>query len=159
MTNALSVTAPEGLPFIDTERDFDAPVSAVYAAHSDPDLFVQWIGPDGSATTLERFDHSTGGGYRFLSSGQAFNGVFHRVEPEHRVIQTFEWEGAPGQVSVETAEFIDLGDGRCRVRAHAVYPTLEARDQMITNGMERGMSDGYAKLDTLLASTDSEKEN
>ena len=46
-TNPLTVTAPEGLPFIDFTREFDAPVTAVFEAHRDPDLFRQWMSGDG----------------------------------------------------------------------------------------------------------------
>ncbi|MET0854331.1 MAG: polyketide cyclase, partial [Microterricola sp.] len=44
----------------------------------------------------------------------------------------------------------DLGDGRTRLVGHSVYPSQEARDGMVSSGMERGMTEGYNRLDTLL---------
>ena len=158
MTNALTVTAPEGLPYIDTEREFDAPVDAVFRAHRDPDLLRQWMGPDGYEMVIERHDFVTQGGYRFVHRNPegeeyAFNGTFHTVRDNDFAIQTFEFEGAPDQVSIEFLTFTDLGGGRARLSAHAVYPSVETRDAMVSSGMEKGMAEGYDKLEGLLAST------
>jgi uncharacterized protein YndB with AHSA1/START domain len=137
MTNALTVTAPEGLPYIDTEREFDAPVDAVFRAHKDPELLKQWMGPDGYEMEIERHDFVTQGGYRFVhrdpqGEEYAFNGTFHTVRDNDFAIQTFEYDGAPD--------------------AHAVYPSVETRDAMAASGMEKGMIEGYDKLEALVAS-------
>ena len=157
MTNALTVTAPEGLPYIDTEREFDAPVDAVFRAHRDPDLLKQWMGPDGYEMEIERHDFVTQGGYRFVHRNPegeeyAFNGTFHTVREDDFAIQTFEFEGAPDQVSIEFLTFSDLGGGRTRLSGHSVYPSIETRDAMVSSGMEKGMVEGYDKLEGLLAS-------
>ena len=47
--------------------------------------------------------------------------------------------------------FEDLGDGRTRLRCRSVYPSLEARDGMVSSGMETGMSQGYEQLDEVVA--------
>ncbi len=156
MTNPLQVSAPEGLPFIDFEREFDAPVDAVFRAHKEPDLVKQWMGPRDYDTDIEIYDFRTGGRWRFVHRNQegeeyAFNGVFHVVRENEFAIQTFEFEMFPEAVSIESLTFEDLGDGRARVRGHATYPSLEARDGMVSEGMETGMSDGYQRLDDLLA--------
>ncbi len=155
MTNPLSVSAPEGLPFIDFEREFDAPVAAVFQAHKEPDLVKQWMGPRDYETDIEIYDFRTGGRWRFVQRNQdgeeyAFNGVFHVVRENEFAIQTFEFEMFPEAVSIESLTFEDLGDGRSRVRGHATYPSLEARDGMVSGGMETGMNDGYQRLDDLL---------
>jgi uncharacterized protein YndB with AHSA1/START domain len=155
MTNPLSVSAPEGLPFIDFEREFDAPVTAVFRAHKEPDLVKQWMGPRDYETDIEIYDFRTGGRWRFVQRNQdgeeyAFNGVFHVVRENEFAIQTFEFEMFPEAVSIESLTFEDLGDGRSRVRGHATYPSLEARDGMVSGGMETGMNDGYQRLDDLL---------
>jgi uncharacterized protein YndB with AHSA1/START domain len=157
MTNALTVTAPEGLPFIDFTREFDAPVTAVFEAHRDPDLFRQWMTGDGFDMELDAHEFVSGGRWRYVhrdGNGEyAFHGMFHTVRENEFAIQTFEFEGMPDVVSIESMTFVDLGDGRTRLEGHAVYPTLEARDGMVSSGMESGMSSGYDKLEALLAST------
>jgi uncharacterized protein YndB with AHSA1/START domain len=155
-TNALKVNAPEGLPYIDAEREFDAPVSALFRAHRDPELIQRWLGPSGYAMDLQRHDFTTGGGYRYIHRNQAgeefaFRGVFHVVRENEFAIQTFEFEGYPDVVSIESITFEDLGNGHSRTRIHSVYPSVEARDGMVASGMERGMSEGYQRLDEILA--------
>lgn len=156
MTNKLVVTAPDGVPFIDFEREFDAPVAAVFRAHKEPELVAQWLGPDGYKMQIERYDFTTGGGYRYVHvnpEGEkfAFNGVFHVVRENEFAIQTFEFAGFPDVVSIESITFADLGDGRTKVTGRAVYPSLEARDGMVSSGMEGGMSQGYDRLERLAA--------
>ena len=155
-SNTLTIDAPEGQLWIDAVREFDAPVSAVFEAHRDPEKVKRWLGPDGYEMNIERYDFTSGGGYRYVHrdpQGQeyAFNGVFHVVRENEFAIQTFEFEGFPDVVSIESMRFEDLGGHRTRLRLHAVYPSLEARDGMAQNGMEEGMAQGYAHLDALLA--------
>lgn len=155
MTKQLIVNAPEGLPFVDFEREFEAPVAAVFAAHKEPELIKQWLGPAKYETEIEVYDFRTGGRFRFQQrddNGEvfAFNGVYHVVRENEFAIQTFEFEGFPDVVSIETLTFEDLGDGRTRIRGHATYPSLEARDGMVQSGMESGMAEGYERLDKVL---------
>jgi uncharacterized protein YndB with AHSA1/START domain len=156
MSNVLKVTAPDGLPFIDFEREFDAPVSAVFAAHANPELVKQWMGPAIYETVIEEYDFRPGGRFRFIQkdgTGEyAFNGVYHTVRENEFAIQTFEFEGYPDVVSIESLTFVDLGDGRTRLVGHATYPSMEARDGMYQSGMESGMAEGYDRLDKVQAS-------
>lgn len=158
MTNPVTITAPEGLPFIDIEREFDAPVAAVFNAYRDPALFAQWVGPKNLSVELERYDFTTGGGYRFLNRDDqgneyAFRGVFHVVRDNEFAVQTFEFEGFPDAVSIESLTLTPLDGDRSRVSIHAVYPSVEARDGMVSSGMEHGVTEGYQKLDALLSAT------
>jgi uncharacterized protein YndB with AHSA1/START domain len=104
------------------------------------------------------FDFSTGGRYRYIhrnADGEfAFNGVYHVVRENEFAIQTFEFEGFPDVVSIESLSFERLDGNRTKLKGHAVYPSLEARDGMVQSGMEHGMVDGYNKLDNVLASLD-----
>lgn len=156
MSNALKVTAPEGLPFVDFEREFDAPVSAVFAAHRDPALVAKWMGPDGYETVMTEWDFRSGGAWNYVqrdpgTGGEyAFRGTFHTVRENEFAIQTFEFLGYPDAVSIESMRFEDLGNGRTRLSGRAVYPTLEARDGMVASGMETGMSEGYDRLEALV---------
>jgi uncharacterized protein YndB with AHSA1/START domain len=155
-TNPVTIIAPDGVPFIDIVRDFNAPVAAVYRAHREPELIAQWLGPHGYEMKIERWDLRTGGGYRFVHVNQqgqefTFNGVFHVARPDDFVVQTFEFEGVPDVVSIETLRLQDLGNGRTRLAIHSTYPSQEARDAMIANGMAKGVTEGYERLDSVLA--------
>ena len=154
MSNPVTITAPEGLPFIEIEREFDAPVEAVFRAHQDPELFRQWCGPHGYEMTLEQYDFRTGGRYRYVhgvgGEQYAFNGVFHVVRENEFAVQTFEFEGVPDVVAIESMTFERLEGGRSRLRGRSVYPSLEARDGMVQSGMEQGVTEGYERLDALV---------
>jgi len=156
MSNTLKVTAPEGLPFVDFEREFDAPVAAVFAAHADPALVAQWNGPDGYVADITEWDFTSGGRWAMTHTDPdgndwGFRGTFHTVRENEFAIQTFEFLGYPDVVSIESITFTDLGDGRTRLDGHAVYPTVEARDGMVQSGMEKGMSEGYVRLEKIAA--------
>jgi uncharacterized protein YndB with AHSA1/START domain len=140
---------------IHVEREFDAPRERVFAAYTDPELIPQWWGPRGTTTIVEEMEPVTGGRYRFVSrnsdgSETGFRGVFREVIPHERIVQTFEWEGMPGHVSVDTAVFEDLGD-RTRVVSTSVFHLTEEREGMLESGMEKGMNETYDRLDELLA--------
>jgi len=133
-----AIEADPTVPIIRITRDFAATPAQLFRAHTDPELFVRWVGPDGMTTTLDRWDASTGGSWRYVAARDGmefgFHGCFHEVRPD-RIVQTFTWEGDPDAVALETLNFEDLGDGRTRLRS----------------GMEVGVDQGYAKLDALLA--------
>ncbi len=155
MGHDLHLTVPDGVPYIDFERDFDFSVADVFRAHADPELFRQWIGPRGMETHIAHHDCRTGGSYRYLhvSGGDeyGFHGSFHEVRPSELIVQTFTFEGAPDGVALEKLVFEDLGDGRTRLHAQSLVDSLEGRDQWLASGMETGVEEGYAKLDALLA--------
>ena len=119
-TNPVTITAPEGVPYIDITREFDAPVSAVFAAHSNPDLVKQWLGPNGYEMEIDEYEFVSGGRYKYVHRNPEgeefrFNGVFHVVRENDFAIQTFEYEGFPDVVSIESITFEDLGNGRTRL--------------------------------------------
>lgn len=156
MTKQVIINAPDGVPFIDIEREFDAPVDAVFRAHRDPDLIRQWLGPNGYEMDIDRYDFTTGGRYRYIHRDRngneyGFKGVFHVVRENDFAIQTFEFEGFPDVVSIESLRFIDLGDGRTKLVIHSVYPSLESRDGMVASNMAVGVTEGYERLDKVVA--------
>jgi len=154
-THPVTVNAPEGLPFIEIVREFDAPVEAVFRAHRDPELVKQWLGPRGYEMEIERWEFTSQGGYRYVHRNPegeeyAFNGTFHTVRENEFAVQTFEFEGVPDVVAIESMTFEDLGDGRTRLRGWSTYPSVEARDGMVASGMEGGLREGYERLDAIL---------
>ena len=156
MSNALKLTVPEGLPFIDIEREFDFPVADVFRAHREPELVAQWLGPRRLTMKVDHYDFRTGGSYRYTHTGpdgvaHLFTGVLHTVRDNDFAVQTFEYGGYPDVVSIEFLTFHDLGGGRTRLNVHAVYPSMEARDGMAQSGMESGVREGYERLEELLA--------
>ena len=139
---------------LQVERVFEAKLERVWRAYTEPQLVAQWWGR-GNKVDMVRFEFERGGHWRIEehSGGQThgFEGRFGDIEPQKRIRQTFEWDGMPTHVSVDTAEFEDLGDGRTLVRSHTLFLTPDDRDGMVSAGMESGMNESYAALDRLLA--------
>jgi uncharacterized protein YndB with AHSA1/START domain len=149
-----NVVAPAGVPQIEVTREFDAPRDLVYRAYTDPELLVQWLGPRGMEMVIDQFDVRHGGTYRYVhrdanGNEYAFRGVFHGAPSPDGIVQTFEWEGMPGHISLDTATFEDLG-GRTRLRTNSVFQSVADRDGMLQSGMEDGMNQGFEQLDELL---------
>jgi uncharacterized protein YndB with AHSA1/START domain len=154
-SNPTHITAPDGTPFIEVVREFDAPIGLVFRASTDPDLVARWLGPRELTMRVIEFDARAGGSYRYVHTAPdgaeyAFRGVFHTVT-EELMIQTFEFEGAPGSVSLETRALDDIG-GRTRLQQNAVFPSVAARDAALAAGMERGITDSMDRLGELLGS-------
>lgn len=152
-----TITADPALPTIRIEREFAAPVERVFRAWVDPELFARWIGPRDIQTTIVQWDARTGGCWRYTNSRNgeqlaSFYGSFHEVRPHERLVQTFTYEGYPDGVSLETATFTDLGGGRTSVQCLSVVESLQLRDMILASGMEKGVLEGYEKLDALLLS-------
>jgi uncharacterized protein YndB with AHSA1/START domain len=139
------------------ERIFNAPRERVWKALTDPELVAQWWGR-GNKLTVERMELRRGGHWRFVEHSaegeNGFGGRYREVTPPSRVVQTFEWDGMPGHVLVETMELQDLGDGRTRLLTVSLFHTPEERDGMLHSGMEQGLQESYAALDRLLARGD-----
>jgi uncharacterized protein YndB with AHSA1/START domain len=155
--NKTTITAEPGKQAVTITREFDAPCELVYRAFTDPDLFVQWLGPRGYTMRLETFEPRSGGNYRYIHVDPAgneygFHGVFHEMSPQ-RMIQTFEFEGLPegGHVSLDSMKLEPLPGNRTKITIYSVFQSVEDRDGMIQSGMERGVNEGYERLDELLS--------
>lgn len=80
----------------------------------------------------------------------AFHGVYHAIIPAKLLVYTFEFEGTPGHVLLETVNFSENG-GKTMVTDHVVYQSVEVRDGMLHSGMEVGSNESMERLEELLA--------
>lgn len=137
------------------ERVFDAARERVWRALTEPTSIAAWWGR-GNKLAVERYEPYRGGHWRFVEhtpqGPQGFEGRFREVTPHSRVVQTFEWDGMPGHVVVETMTLAELPDGRTKLVTLSLFHTTEERDGMFRSGMADGVAQSYAALDNLLAS-------
>ncbi|QSI47643.1 SRPBCC family protein [Thermobispora bispora] len=148
------ITAEPGQPLITIEREFAAPRDLVFRAYTDPELLVRWLGPRELTTTVDYYEVRDGGRWRYVQrdpqgNEYGFHGVFHGTPSPDRTVQTFEFEGAPGTVSLETLTMEERG-GRTLVRTVVGYQSVEARDAVIAAGMEHGLRDSHERVAELL---------
>ena len=148
-----SIVTTPGAREIRIERVFNAPREVVWRAMTEPKLVAEWWGR-GNKLDVERLEVAKGGHWRYVEhhdgGSDGFEGRFAEVVRPERMVQTFEWDGMPGYPCRNTATFEDLGDGRTRFVATSLFFTTEERDGMIQSGMEQGMNQSYAHLDTVL---------
>jgi len=162
MTTTTTTTAPRrliaepGSHAVIVEREVAAPRAMIFRCYTEPELLAQWLGPRKYELHVEELDVRNGGIWRYVhvdpvsGAEYRFRGVFHGTPSVDQFVQTFEFDGAPGHVSLDTLSLEDLGGGRTLIRTNSVYQSVEARDAMIASGMEGGMVEGYARLDELV---------
>lgn len=151
--NRATVTTP-GDREIHIERIFNAPRERVWRAFTEPDQIKQWWGR-GNPLVIEKHEFQRGGHWRFVEHAKegvhGFEGRFRDIAPMDRIERTFEWDGMPGYVIIESATFEDLGDGRTKLTTRSLFYNGDERDGMLNSGMEGGMNESYEALDRLLA--------
>ena len=150
-----AITAESGIPMIIITREFDAPRDLVFRAHTEPDLLVRWLGPRDLTTAIDRYEARNGGTWRYLQTDAegntyGFHGVFHGDPSPDGIVQTFEFEGAPGHVCLQTATLAER-DGKTLLRTVSAFQSVADRDAMVASGLERGVHDSDERLAELLA--------
>jgi uncharacterized protein YndB with AHSA1/START domain len=149
------IEAPQAMPQIVITQEFAAPRALVFRAYTDPELLVRWLGPRETRMRIECYDVRDGGRWRYIHTDDqgnvyTFRGVFHGDPSLDSIVQTFEYEGTPGRVSLQTTTFTEVG-ARTRVRTASSYQSVSDRDAMIASGMERGIHDSADRLAILIA--------
>ena len=156
MTRATLIAEPERHAII-MERVFAAPRDLVFKTMTDPQLIPQWWGQRNTTTIVDTMDVRAGGLWRYVQRDQqgnefAFHGVYHAIMAPERVVDTFEFEGMPGHVLLETMTLEALDDATTKVTVSSVFQSVADRDGMLNSGMAEGSNESYDRLDELLAS-------
>jgi uncharacterized protein YndB with AHSA1/START domain len=136
-------------------RDFDAPRELVFKAFTDPKLVARWFGPRQYTTTVDTMEARPGGLWRFIQRDDkgnefAFHGVHHDVVAPERIVATFEFEGVPGHVLLQTTTFEPMG-GKTRLKEHLVFESVADRDGMVASGMQKGSDESMDRMAEILA--------
>jgi uncharacterized protein YndB with AHSA1/START domain len=151
----MKVVADPGTHDILITRSFDAPRDAVFKAFTDPDAVRHWWGLNSTETIVDQLEARPGGRWRFVQrdgegNEYGFHGVYHDLEAPERIVSTFEFEGMPGHVLLETVTFEEQ-DGRTLMTDVSVFQSVADRDGMLQSGMESGAEEGFVRLDEYLA--------
>jgi uncharacterized protein YndB with AHSA1/START domain len=136
-------------------REFDAPRELVFKAYTDPEQMPHWWGLRNTTTIVDRMDVRPGGAWRYVERGEdgrehGFHGEYREIVPPERLVYTFEYEGMPGHVAVDTVTLEEHG-GKTKVTIHALFASKEDRDGMLASGAEWGANESWDQLDELLA--------
>jgi uncharacterized protein YndB with AHSA1/START domain len=147
---SIKVTTPSDTEFTIT-RSFDAPRELVFAAHTQAEHLKHWWGR-GNPLDVE-IDFRVGGTYRFVEHADeqqyGFRGEYREIVAPERIVQTFEFEGLPGHICVETLVFTE-SDGKTTITGTSRFDNQQDRDGMLSSGMEGGAEQSYQALDKYL---------
>ncbi len=147
--------AEPGKQQVITTRLFDAPRERLFKAMTDPSLIPRWWGPADLTTIVDKMDVKPGGLWHFIHRDSAgneygFHGVYHEISSPEHLVYTFEYEGTPGHVALETITLEDRG-GKTMLTDNIVFQSVEDRDGMVQAGMEEGNNASMERLAALVA--------
>lgn len=139
---------------IEMTRQFSAPKDLVFLAHTSCEHMRRWWGPRSMETVECSVDFRVGGKWRIVQRDAdgheyAFRGEYREIVPNEKITWTFEFEGMPGNVAVETMTLTER-DGRTTLHAISRAPNKEGRDGMAQSGMEAGARETWDRLEELL---------
>jgi uncharacterized protein YndB with AHSA1/START domain len=131
-------------------REFDLPVELLFKAYAEPDLIAQWMG-----TKVLKHESKRHGSYQFQTShdGKVMfqaGGVIHEFTPNQKIVRTFEMENAPFGVQLEVLEFEKLTNDTSKLKMHAIYESVELRDQMLKLPFAQGLNLAHNRLQDIL---------
>jgi uncharacterized protein YndB with AHSA1/START domain len=136
------------------ERIFNAKRERVWKAMTDPEIIPQWWGR-GNKLVIERFEFVRGGHWRFVEHSDhgehGFEGRYREIVPIERIVTSFEWDGMPAHVLIDTMTLEQLADGRTKLVSTSLFHTAAERDGMMQSGMEEGANQSYEALERVLS--------
>lgn len=86
-------------------RTFAAPVEALYAAWTDPEVIKKWLAPGATEVVFAKTDLKVGGEFHCEMREQdgkmhVTRGVYREIVPNQKVVFTWQWEGTENETLV-----------------------------------------------------------
>lgn len=156
MERKTKIKAEDGKHDLLITREFDLPVELLFQAHSDPDIFEQWMSDEYGTTKVLKFESRKHGGWEFQrtdAQGNVVfraNGVFHDFIQNRKITRTFEMGNSPFDVQLEFLEFEQLTDEKSKLTIQSVYRTISLRDEMLKLPFEWGLNMAHNRLQNVL---------
>ena len=141
--------------------EFDAPVDKVWGLWADPRLLERWWGPPTYPATMVDHDLSPGGTVNYFMTspeGDKHHGWWRiaSVDAPHGL----EFQdgfaddsGKPAENMPTTVTRVTLTErpqGGTQMTVVATFPSREAMEQLISMGMEQGITEAMGQMDALL---------
>jgi uncharacterized protein YndB with AHSA1/START domain len=147
-------TVEPGKQEVVMSREFNAPRELLFKAFTDPTLVPKWWGPHGITTVVDQMEVRIGGIWRYIQrdadgNEYAFRGVYHDIATPERLVYTFEFEGMPGHVVLETVTLTEQ-DGKTIMTDTSLFQSHDDREGMLQSGMEQGATESWDRLEALL---------
>jgi len=141
------IIAEDGRQELFITREFDLPLSLVFKAYAERELFEQWMG-----TKLLTLESRKYGCYQFETCDPQGNvlfkagGVFAEFITDQRITRTFEMENTPFAVQLEYLTFEKLSEERSKLTMQIVYKSVELKNQMLALPFAQGLNMAHNRL-------------
>ena len=145
------IDAEEGRPDLVITREFDLPVELVFKAYTEKEFLEQWMN-----TKMVKLESKSHGCYRFETSDHKgnvvvkANGAIHSVDPNRKIVRTFEMENAPFGIQLEILDFVGLTAGTSRLTIHTIYESVEKRDLLMQLPFKQGINMAHSRLQDVM---------
>lgn len=156
MERKTKIHAEDGQQSITITREFDLPVELLYQAHTEPEIFEQWMSHEYGTTKAVKFESKKHGSWKFQTTDAqgtvlyAASGVFHEMIPNQKIIRTFEAENSTLDAQLEFLEFEKLGDETSKLIMHSIFRSAGHRDQLLKMPFEYGLNMAHNRLQELV---------
>jgi len=146
MEKKTKIHAEEGKQEILITREFDLPLTLLFKAYEQPEIFEQWMG-----TKVLKWENKKHGSYAFETSHDNHvvfkaNGTIHEFIPNEKITRTFEMEDSPFPVQLEYLSFEKLTDNSSKLLMHIVFQSFGFRDQLLQMPFAQGINIAHNRL-------------
>jgi uncharacterized protein YndB with AHSA1/START domain len=141
--------------------EYDAPPERVWQLWSDPRLLERWWGPPTYPATFDTHDLTPGAGVAYHMTGPEGDEAHGwwkvlSVEPPRHLELEDGFADANGTPKADMPTMhmrVDIteADSRTRMTITTTFPSAEAMDQLLSMGMDEGMSAAVGQIDDILA--------
>ncbi|MEO8855203.1 MAG: SRPBCC domain-containing protein [Ginsengibacter sp.] len=152
MEQKTKISAEDGKQDLVITREFDLPVELLFKAYEDPEIVEQWMG-----TKVLKLESKKFGNYQFETldaNGKKLfgaTGVIHELNPNQKIIRTFEMENTPFGVQLEIYEFELLADNKSKLNMHVIYESGKQRDQVLKLPFAQGINMAHNRLQDVVS--------
>ena len=127
----VAVASPSSLLI---SRTYPASVERVFKAWTDANQLGQWFAPTDDYTTKASVDLKVGHEYRIAITHKGGNvhtilGTYRLIDPPHKLVYTWRWEGGPMADTLVTVDFAPDGDATKVTITHEQFTNTEDRDK------------------------------
>lgn len=146
MEKKTKIHAEEGKQEILITREFDLPLTLLFKAYEQPEIFEQWMG-----TKVLKWENRKHGSYAFETSHDnrvvfKANGTIHEFVPNEKITRTFEMEDSPFPVQLEYLSFEKITDNSSKLLMHIVFQSVGSRDQLLQMPFAQGINIAHNRL-------------
>ena len=151
MERKTKIDAENGRQDLVITREFDLPVELVFKAHVEPEIVAEVMG-----TKLLKFESKKHGAYQFETKDAKGNpvfqasGVIHELDPNRKIVRTFEMANTPFGVQLEIYSFEELSEHRSKLNIHVIYESAAQRDQLLQLPFAQGINMAHNRMQEIM---------